>query len=84
MRKCPIVNYFEYIATYVDGSALILKNPQFLLDELTLLPYNFKLKGSGPLKFHIGCGFTCNSTSTLCMGFGKCRDQIEEAYVQYL
>ena len=42
-----------------------MKDPQSLLDQLMTPPYNFKLKGSGELVFHLGCGFTHDSTGTL-------------------
>ena len=34
--------------------------------NLESAPYNFKLKGSGPLSFHLGCGFSRDSSGTLC------------------
>ena len=53
MRKCPTdgTDHYKYIATYVDDLAIIMKDPQSLIDQLTAAPYNFKLKGSGPLNF---------------------------------
>ena len=73
MRKCPIdgANHYEYIAVYVDDLAIIMKDPQSLIDQLIAVPYNFKLKGSGPLKFHLGCGFPCDNDDTLHMDPGK-------------
>ena len=68
---------------YVDDLAMILKDPQALIDQLESTPYNFKLKGSGPLNFHLGCGFKRDSTGTLCMNPGKYIDRMEEAYVQH-
>ena len=46
-------------------------------------PYNFKLKGSGELAFHLRCGFQCDNTGTLFMDHGKYVEQMEEAYVQH-
>ena len=71
MRKCPTADHYEYIATYVDDLAIIMKDLQAFIDQLEAVPYNFKLKGSGPLNFHLGCGFHCDSTGTLCMDPGK-------------
>ena len=62
---------------------MIIKDPQSLLDKLMAPPYNLKLKGSGELAFHLGCGFNCDSTSTLCMDTGKYIDHMEEVYVQH-
>ena len=71
MRKCPTANHYEYIATYTDDLAIVMKNPQSLIDQLKAVSYNFKLKGSGLLNFYLGCGFPCNSDGTLCMDPGK-------------
>ena len=46
-------------------------------------PYNFKLKGSGPLNSHLECGFKSDSTGTLCIYPGKYINHIEEAYIQH-
>ena len=58
MRKCPTADHYEYVATYVNNLTIIMKDPQSLIDQLTAVPHNFKLKGSGPLNFHLGCGFS--------------------------
>ena len=60
-----------------------MKDPQSLLDQLMAPQYNFKLKGSGELAFHLGCGFHRDSTGTLCMDPGKYVERMEEAYVQH-
>ena len=82
-RKCPTVDHYEYIATYIDDLAIITKDPQAFINQLELTPYSLKLKGSGPLNFHLGCRFNGDSTRTLCMDPGKYIDQIEETYVQH-
>ena len=51
MRKCPTADHYEYIATYVDDLAVIMKDPQAFTNQLESAPHNFKLKGSGPLNF---------------------------------
>ena len=58
---------YEHVAVYVDDLALALKDPQALLDQLTSDPYNFKLKGSGPITFHLGMDFFRDSDGVLCM-----------------
>ena len=83
MRKCPTGDHYEYVATYVDDLAIIMKDPQSLIDQLTAAPYNFKLEGSGPLNFYLGCGFQRDTTGTLCMDPGKYIDRMMESYKQY-
>ena len=83
MRICPTTDRYKYIAMYIDDLAIIMKDSQVFIDQLELAPYSFKLKGSGPLNFHLGCEFNCDSTGTLYMDPGKYIDRIEEAYVQH-
>ena len=68
---------------YHDDLCMIMKDPQSLLDQLMTPPYNFKLKESGELAFHLGCGYNRDSTGTLRMNPGRCIDRMEEAYVQH-
>ena len=84
MRKCPKGGgHYKYIATYVDDLAIIMKDPQSLINQLKAAPYNFKLKGSGPLNFHLGCGFSCDNNGTLYMDPGKYIDRMIEADGQH-
>ena len=82
MRKCPNSDdHYEYIATYVNNLAIIMKDSQSLIDQLKAASYKFKLKGSGPLNFHLGCRFSRDNDGTLYMNPGKYIDMIE-AYKQ--
>ena len=65
MRKCPTADHYKYIATYVDDLAIIMKDRQSLIDQLKAAPYNFKLKGSRPLNFHLGYRFSCDNDGSL-------------------
>ena len=47
---------YEYIAVYVDDLAIVARNPKKICDELRD-KYQFKLKGTGPISFHLGCDF---------------------------
>ena len=53
-----MADHYEYVANYADDLAIIMKDPQSLIDQLMAAPHNFKLKGSGPLNFHLRCGFS--------------------------
>ena len=53
MRECPTADHYKYVATYVEDLAIIMKDQQSLIDQLTAAPHTFKLKGSGPLNFHL-------------------------------
>jgi len=57
---------YEMVAVYVDDLAFGVKDPKAFLAVLTE-KYKFKLKGSGPISFHLGCDFERDEEGTLCM-----------------
>ena len=59
-----------------------MQNPLKLLETLQLKPYNFKLKGSGPLQFHLGCGFRRDDDGKLVMDPGKYIQKMMTGYQQ--
>ena len=59
-------NIWEYIGVYVDDLTFAMKNPQGFVDVLEK-KYGFKLKGTGPISFHLGCDFFRDSDGVLCM-----------------
>jgi hypothetical protein len=60
-----------------------MEDPEAFLKQLSSAPYNFKLKGSGEVNFHLGCGFERDSDGVLCMNPGRYVDKMEDAYKQY-
>ena len=56
---------YEMVAVYVDDLAIGMKDPEGFLKVLTD-KYKFKLKGSGPITFHLGCDFE-RKDGILCM-----------------
>ena len=56
MRPEPGGTCYEYIAVYVDDLAIAAKDPQAFCNELKE-KYNLKLKGVGPLEYHLGCTY---------------------------
>ena len=71
LRQSTCGKVYKYVATYVDDLYIIAKDPKLLLEQLKGKPYEFQLKGSGPVNFHLGCGFERDSNGTLCMNPGK-------------
>ena len=59
MRKAEDDNapHYEYISVYVDDLLIASKTPQAIVDLMTN-NYKFKLKGTGPIKYHLGCDFS--------------------------
>ena len=48
---------YKYIAVYVDDSAICMKDLQAFCDTLKEI-YQLRLKGLGPLSYHLVCGHT--------------------------
>ena len=46
-------DHYEYIAVYVDDLLIASRNPQEIIDWLEKKNL-FKLKGTGPITFHLG------------------------------
>jgi hypothetical protein len=77
MRRCG--ELWEYIATYVDDLAIGSPNPQRIINDLTE-KYHFKLKGVGPISFHLGCDFWRDDDGTLCFAPRKYVDKMMDGY----
>ena len=45
-------NYYEYIAGYVDDLAICMKDPKAFF-EILKEKHKFKLKGVGPISYHV-------------------------------
>ena len=58
-------DHYEYIAVYVDDLLVVSRDPGSLIDVL-LKKYKFKLKGTGPISYHLGCDFFRDDDGNLC------------------
>jgi hypothetical protein len=74
-------DHYEYIARYVDDLAIASRNPRAITDELQS-KYKFKLKGTGPISYHLGCDFYRDTTGTLCMAPSRYIDRMIGTYEQ--
>jgi len=59
---------YEYVCTWVDDWLCGLLHPTAFAQALQSDPYNFKLKGVGEPKYHLGGDFFRDSDGTLCYG----------------
>ena len=64
MKSSKDGNHYEYIAVYVDDLAICMKDPKAFCDTLKE-NYKLKLKGVGPISYHLGCGYTRDEDGTL-------------------
>ena len=78
MRDCG--DHYEYLAVYVDDLLIASRNPKAITDALEGDPINFKLKGTGPVRFHLGCDYFRDEDGTLCVGPRKYIDRTMDGY----
>jgi hypothetical protein len=67
------------IAVYVDDLAMGMEEPE-AFREVLKMKYKFKLKGSGPISFHLGCGFSCNKDGIMIMSPSQYIDRMAMEY----
>ena len=79
MRPEPGGTCYEYIAVYVDDLAIAAKDPQAFCNELKKR-YNLKLKGVGPLEYHLGCTYKEDPDGTLPADPRRYVNKILESY----
>ena len=79
MRPEPGGTCYEYIAVYVDDLAIAAKDPQAFRNELKKR-YNLKLKGVGPLEYHLGCTYKKDPDGTLAADPRRYVNKILESY----
>ena len=72
-------SHYEYIAVYVDDLAICMKDQKSFCDTLKE-KYKLKLKGVGPINYHLGCGYTRDEDGTLVADPRKYVEKILESY----
>jgi hypothetical protein len=75
-------DHYDYITVYVDDLLIASKDPKSIIEALELDPINFKLKGSGPLSFHLGCHYFCDEDGTRCYSPKKYITRMADAHVR--
>ena len=76
-------NVWEYVAVYVDDLAIAMKDPESFTNALMAPPYNFKLKGTGEIKHHLGMEFSRDPDGTLCLEQKSYLDKLLLNYKQH-
>ena len=59
-------NLYEYIFIYVDDLVLVSNNPSEITDIISNT-YNLKLKGTGPIGYHLGSDLFKDKGNVMCM-----------------
>ena len=66
---------------YVDDLAIASKDPKSIVNMLTKC-HGFKLKGMGPIDYHLGMTFQHNECSELCISPTRYIYKMVDTYVQ--
>ena len=77
----PNGNVYEYIASYVDDLCIAAKDPASIIDTLEKT-YGYKLKGTGPIEYHLGCDYFRDDDGTLCFAPKRYIDKMIDSYFQ--
>ncbi len=72
-------DHYECIGVCVDDLIIISKNPQDIIFKLVNV-YQFKLKGSGEISFHLGCDFFRDEDGNLCYAPRKYIEKLVDNY----
>jgi Reverse transcriptase (RNA-dependent DNA polymerase) len=72
-------NQYVYIASYVDDLAFAMKNPKEFTDVLEN-KHKFKLKGAGPIAFHLSMDFTRDDDGTIFISPTKYIEKLIKNY----
>jgi Reverse transcriptase (RNA-dependent DNA polymerase) len=70
---------YEYIGVYIDNLAIAALNPAEIT-KLLMEKHGYKLKGVGPMSFHLGCNFEWDADGTLCYGPKKYIKKMFDTY----
>ena len=79
MKSAKGDNHYEYIAVYVDDLTICKKDSQAFCDSLKE-KYKIKLKGVGPINYHLGCGYTRDEDGPLVAYPRKYAEKLLEPY----
>ena len=63
----------------MDDLAIASKNPKTIID-LLIDTHKFKLKGTGPIEYHLGCDFFRDKHGVLCSSPRQYIDKLQGAY----
>ena len=81
MRPSEDNSCYEYVACYVDDLLISIKRPDNFCKSLKE-KYDFKLKGDGPINYHLGMDYLKDKEGTLVQQPKKYFEKMVESYQQ--
>ena len=64
LKKNIKLNLYEYIAVYVDDLCIVAQDPK-QINNIHKLKYILKVKGDGPLTYHLGAEYYQDPDGTM-------------------
>ena len=74
-------SYYEYIAVYCDDLTIASKDPKGSITSVLEQKYKFKLKGTAPLNYLLGCDYY-REGKVLCAAPKRYIEKMETTYLQ--
>ena len=82
LKKNNKLNLYEYIAVYVDDLCIAAQDPKEIINTLKS-KYNLKVKGDGPLTYHLGADYFQDPDGTLVFQPKIYIEKLKETYVRF-
>ena len=81
LKKNIKLNLYEYIAVYVDYLCIAAQDPKEIINTLKSR-YNLKVKGDGPLTYHLGSDYFQDPDGTMVSQPKKYIEKLKKTYVR--
>ena len=73
-------NLYEYIASYVDDLCIVAREPMNIINE-SEKSHGYKLKGTGPISYHLDCSYFTESDGNLAYAPRKYITKLIEDFI---
>ena len=81
MKKNIKLNLYEYVAVYVDDLCIVAQDSKQIINILKS-KYKLKVKGDGPLTYHLGADYYHDPDGTMVSQPKKYIEKLKETYVR--
>ena len=81
LKKNEKLNIYEYIAVYVDDLCIAAQDPKEIIYVLRS-KYHLKVKGDGPLTYHLGADYFQDPDGTMVSQPKKYIEKLKETYIR--
>ena len=82
LKKNNKVHLYDYVAVYVDDLCIAAQHPKEAINILKS-KYNLKVKGDGPITYHLGADYFQDLDVTLISQPKKYIEELKQTYVRH-